>query len=245
MPTPAFRRPLAAAGLLAGLLAVTAADPSVAAVPDDSVGRVLKADVAFLQKNLADAKAAKWGSPLRGVALNVAAYAAASKDAVLLEQANKVLAALAGKKPDVAAALSVAKAMAPKGGAGGKLDVPAGVTADIHDVMNVFALERSGGQNIDKDLKTQSKAVTDVALAELIAARSAAAGVYTLKAEVEFDAGKKTKAKWEKWSQDMITASEKAAAEAAKGAKANKADVAKSLSSLLGSCNACHEVFRD
>ena len=231
------------AGLAAGLAALsvgTAAD-----LPAPTAKKAAAADVAALQEKL-DAIAADPAKnrgavrTARALALALAHYG----DDGAKAGAGQVLAALHGKTPDAKKALEALKAG--KGGPGG-LDGK----YDLEDVMSPFRVAKSGGLNMEKDIKDDMAYAKDknkgkqlaAADAEVLGARCVALAEYTLK--MPNDKAKTSPAmtkSWEKITKDMAVAGKAVAEEAGKG-DAKKLSAA--LKRLDASCTNCHNQFRD
>ena len=227
--------------LVAGFVCLTAA---AADLPPESTKKAVAADVAALQGKVDEivadpAKGRGKARTAKAVALTLVAYG----DAATKGQAAKVLLAL--DKKDYKGAAEAAKGLsAPKAdpaalkGIDGKYD--------LEDVMSPFRPARSGGLNIEKDIKDATKAggKIDAKDAELIGVRTAALAGYTLK--LPNDKAKtnpSTTAKWERWSKEMAAASKDLADEAGKGGDAKKIQTL--LKRLDASCSNCHNDFRD
>jgi hypothetical protein len=236
-------RPIGAA-LVAGLCVWTASAAPVD-LPAETVKTATAADVAELQKKL-EAIAAnpdKSKGAIRtakGLVLTLGVYG----DEATQGQAAKVLLAL--DKKDYKAAADAAKGLsAPKAD-------PAAVKGivgkyDLEDVMSQFRLAKSGGLNIEKDIRDAIKSGSiDPKAAELIGARSSALGVHTEKMPNDkATTNANMKSKWETYSKSMIGAGKELAEEGGKGAKADAKKLLTSLKKLDGSCSNCHNDFRN
>ena len=159
-------------------------------------------------------------------------------------QAAKVLLAL--DKKDYKGAADAAK-----GFAAPKAD-PAAVKAiagkfDLEDVMSQFRLAKSGGMNIEKDIREGFKGgMIDPKAAELIGARSSALATYTEKMPNDkASTNPGMKMKWEKFARDMGAAGKELAEEAGKGGKSDAKKITALLKKLDGSCTNCHNDFRN
>lgn len=229
---------LAAAALVAPPAASKAADP----LPPGQSKKLIDADIAYLKKGLAKKPDKPVVNTLHGVAMLLAMEAQNTGEAGLRDQALKVADALS--KTDFAAAKAAADGLSnpPKGDAKDvKLHEKGGV--DINVIMGPMR-NAPRGLNIEKDLKAQSKKVTDVKLVADLASRSALIAEYTaLLPATEATGGEKKKI-WTDSTEDMRKLSREIAAEAAKGDKADKAGLQKKLVALDTACTACHNTFK-
>src|SRR5947207_3380083 len=241
------------AGALATLVAAlsVAADPATkVTLPDAEYKQLVAQDAKVIQDTLAkgamDKKAA---AKIKAAAVLIAQYAQDrdTPDAGLRDTALGIAKAAAGGKADEAKKLAADLAPGKGSGKPGAVDLSKAI--EIEEIMDVFKPERGGGQNLEKDLQT---------LAGKRAAYSAAdyqkivPMVYKIAAIAQIaeglppeqSGGKKTKANWTKWSQEMgVLAVE--AGQAAKGAKPDDKSVKATLRKLEKNCTDCHEVFRD
>lgn len=239
--TAKLRRPAGAIALAAGICLLTSASTLLAELPKETAKKVREADIEQLQKKVeiiaADpAKTRGTVYTVRGLALMLAKHG----DEALTAQAARVVEAI--EKKDYKAASEAAKGLsAPKGGAAPKFEY------DLADVMSSYRLERSGGLNIEKDIRDYRKAKKiEPKDAELIGARSALIASYTTKMpnDKAMTNPAMTK-KWERWSQEMETTGTELADEGAKGDKADQVKMVSILSKLEASCTNCHNDFRD
>lgn len=235
---------IAALVLVAPGASTQATDP----LPPAVAGKMIDADIAYLKKGLAKKPDKPMVNTLYGLAMLVAMHAQdsaigaeAAKMAGLRDQALKVAEAIS--KNDFTAA----KAAAAKLGEPGtgdpkpvKLHEQAGVDANI--IMGPFR-NSPRGLNIEKDLKGQSKKVTDVKLVGEVAAHSALAAEYSLLLPVTEATGAKKKI-WDDSAIDTKKLSWEIVAEAAKADKADKAALQKKLVALDAACTACHNTFK-
>lgn len=230
----------ACGALLAGLCVATAAD-----LPKDSAKAATAADIEALQKKLETITANPEKSKgairtAKGLVLTLGTYG----DPALQGQAAKVLLAL--DKKDYAGAAEAAKGLSnPKADAAAWKSIDK--KFDLEDVMSQFRLAKSGGMNIEKDIRDGSKSGSiDPKLAELIGARSAGLAVYTEKMPNEkATTTPAMKSKWEKFSKDMGAAGKELAEEAGKGAKSDAKKITALLKKLDASCSNCHNDFRN
>jgi hypothetical protein len=246
--TAKLRLPAGAAALAAGLWFLAGATAAPVDLPKDVAKAAAEADAAALQKKIGEyAAEPKKSGPLRtakALALTLMAYG----DDATAGQAAKVLLAL--DKKDVKAAEAAAKGLSSP-----KAD-PAAVKAaegkcDLDDVMSPFRIAKSGGMNVEKDIKDALKDAkkggkVDPKAAELIGARSAALAGYT--AKMPNDKAKTNPSmtkKWEQYAKDMASAGKDLAAEGGKGAKGDAKKLQTTLSKLDASCSNCHNDFRD
>ncbi len=242
-----FRALAGGSALAAGLWFLTSAIAAPPALPKEAYERAIKADVEFLQKKLDDlvADPAKNRGAIRtvkGVAMNIAFYGEATKNAALKSQALKVAEALDNK--DFAAAAAAAKELsAPKVDAAVKGSKMFG----LDDVMSPFRVARAGGQNIEADIRAAKSAGTiDPAEAELIGVRCASIAEYTVGMPTEKAMlNNAFKEKWARWTKDLADASKELADEGAKGKMADEKKLNTSINKLYNSCINCHNDFRD
>ncbi|MFO0801707.1 MAG: cytochrome c [Gemmataceae bacterium] len=229
---------------LAGLCVWAAASAAPLDLPKDSAKTATAADIEALQKKLEAITAAPEKSKgairtAKGLVLTLGAYG----DEAIQGQAAKVLLAL--DKKDYAGAAEAAKGLkAPKADADAWKAIDK--KYDLEDVMSQFRLAKSGGMNIEKDIRDGYKGGNiDPKLAELIGARSAALGVYTEKMPNDKAmTNPAMKSKWEKFSKDMIAAGKELAEEAGK-AKPDAKKLTATLKKLDASCSNCHNDFRN
>ena len=239
----AYLRLMSGSAALAGLCvwAATAAPE----LPKDVAKTATAADVADLQKIMETVAAnpAKNKGAIRtakGLVLTLAVYG----DAATQGQAAKVLLAL--DKKDYPGAAEAAKGLSSP-----KAD-PAAVKAiqgkyDLEDVMSQFRRGKSGGNNIEADLRDAIKGGSiPPKAAEVLGARVAALAVYTEKMPNE-KAGTNAamKSKWERFAKEMGKNGKELADEAAKGSKADAKKLVTTLKRLDASCTSCHSDFRD
>lgn len=239
--TDKLRLPVGGTALVAGLCFLVASPAVSADLPKDLAQKALAADIAALQKKLDDITAAPSKSgPVRtakALALTIAAYG----DDATKGQAARVLLALS--KKDFKGATEAAKGLSsPKADAAAVKGIEG--KYDLEDVMSPFRIARSGGLNIEKDIRDAIKAgKVEAKDAELIGVRSAVLAHYTLK--LPNDKAKTSPAmtqKWERWAKDMATAGKEVGAEAAKG---DTKKVIAALKKLDASCSNCHNDFRN
>lgn len=237
-------RLFACAALVVGFGLVAAPVATPADLPKDATKAAAAADVVALQKKLDELAAAEKPAgggirTARGLALTLIAYG----DDATKAQAAKVLVGL--KDKDIKAGLAAGKDLAnPKADPGALKGIDKAYTLD--DVMSPFRLARAGtgGLNIEKDIREGIKSGKMVpADAVIIGARSAALAEYAAKLPVEKALTNATmKAKWERWSKDMATAG-KELCEA--GGKSDAKAIVTALKKLDGSCNNCHNDFKE
>lgn len=236
--TSTLRLLVGGAGLAVGLAALTSS--TAADLPPASAKKAAAADLAALQEKLeaiAEDPAKNRGAvrTARALALTLAAYGEDGAKG----GAGKALAALHGKTPDAKAALAALK----DGGKGAALDGK----YDLEDVMSPFRVAKSGGLNIEKDLKDGIKGGKIAAAdADVLGARCVALAEYT--AKLPNDKAKTNPAmtkNWEKLSADMAAGGKAVSAEAGKGEKADAKKLVAALKKLDASCVNCHNEFRD
>ena len=247
MRNPWIRRLTASAGLLAAAwLSVaptgTAADDKL---PPDVAKGLAERDIAYLQKELAKTPEKRAVPTLKTTAMLIALHARNTGQAELRDQALKVAEALS--KKDYAGAKTAAAGLKP--GTAGKADA-----MDLHDkhnfdlaeLMSVYRNATVGGRNMEKDIRTQAKNVTDPKLVGDIGARVVLVSHYTAKMPAEKAAANPSnKKKWDGYSNDTQKLAAEIATAAGKGAGADKAALSKKLKALDASCTACHNEFRD
>jgi cytochrome c556 len=229
---------------LAGLCAWAAATAAPAELPKETAKAAAAADVVELQKKmeLIAANTEKSKGAIRtakGLVLTLCVYG----DAATQGQAAKVLLAL--DKKDYAGAAAAAKGLSsPKGDAGSVKAIDG--KYDIEDVMSQFRLAKSGGNNIEKDLREGIKNGMEPKAAELAGARSAALAIYTEKMPNDKAKTSATMTgKWERWAKEMGAAGKNLAEEGAKGAKADAKKLNALMKKLDASCSNCHNDFRN
>lgn len=229
---------------LAGLCVWAAASAAPVDLPKDSAKAATAADIEALQKKLEAITAAPEKSKgairtAKGLVLTLGAYG----DEAIQGQAAKVLLAL--DKKDYAGAAEAAKGLkAPKADAEAWKAIDK--KYDLEDVMSQFRLAKSGGMNIEKDIRDGYKSGNiDPKLAELVGARSAGLAVYTEKMPNDKAmTNPAMKTKWEKFSKDMAAAGKELAEEAGKP-KADAKKLTAILKKLDASCSNCHNDFRN
>jgi hypothetical protein len=128
---------------------------------------------------------------------------------------------------------------------------------DLEEIMGAYrqgfnkeAEKHFGGLGMEKAIKDAVKkeepVKLDPAAAELIGARSAVIGEFTLHMPNDAATAKPAdKAQWEKWSKEMIDLSQQLTAEASKGKAADEKVTLKLLKALDSKCFQCHEEYRD
>lgn len=243
MRTRWIRRSAGLAGLLAAASLVAPSSSSRAAdpLPPGQTKRLIDADIAYLKKGLAKKPDKPVVNTLHGVAMLLALEAQNAGEAGLRDQALKVAEAVS--KSEFAAAKAAAEGLSnpPKGDDKPvKLHEKAGV--DVNVIMGPMR-NSPRGLNVEKDLKAQSKKVTDVKLVADVAARSALVAEYTALLPSAEATGAKKKI-WDDSTADMAKLSKEIVAEAAKGEKADKAALQKKLAALDAACTACHNTFK-
>lgn len=230
---------------LAGLCLWAAATAAPPELPKDTAKAAAAADVAELQKklDLIAANPEKTKGAVRtakGLVLTLGVYG----DEATQGQAAKVLLAL--DKKDYKGAVEAGKGLSSP-----KAD-PAALKAiqgkfDLEDVMSQFRPTKSGGNNIEKDLRDGIKSGSvEPKAAELMGARSAALAGYTEK--MPNDKAKTspdTTKKWERWAKEMGKASTDLAEEGAKGPKSDTKKLVSLMKKLDASCSNCHNDFRN
>jgi len=117
---------------------------------------------------------------------------------------------------------------------------------DLAELMSAYRNATVGGLNMEKDIRTQAKSLTDVKLVGDIAARTVLINEYARKMPAEkASANPANLKKWEGYLNDTEKLAVEIAADVAKGAGADKAALTKKLKALDASCTACHNEFRE
>jgi hypothetical protein len=118
---------------------------------------------------------------------------------------------------------------------------------DKKDYAGAAAAAKSGGNNIEKDLRDGIKAGSvEPKAAEIMGARSMALAVYTEKMPNDkAKTNQQMTAKWERWAKEMGSAGKELAEEGAKGAKADSKKLGALMKKLDGTCSNCHNDFRN
>jgi hypothetical protein len=239
-----IRRLTASAGLLAAAWLSVAPTGSAAdtKLPPDVANGLIEREIAYLQKELAKTPEKRAVPTLKTTAMLIALHAQNSGQGELRDQALKVAEALT--KKDYAGAKTTVAGLKP--GAAGKADAIAlheKHNFDLAELMSVYRNSTVGGRNMEKDIRTQAKKVTDPKLLADLGARIVLVSHYTLKMPAEkASANAANKKKWDGYSNDTEKLAAEIATEAAKG---DGAGLAKKLKALDASCTACHNEFRD
>lgn len=242
-----------ATALVAGLWFLTDAG-AAPTLPKDTYKKVIEADIGTLQKYIeicdSDPKEAKRHGPtVRSLSMMLAAYAEATGDAALRDEALNIAKLLSTKEKDWKKAGEMAAKLKAKPGA--MPLKPSNVHAmhkfALDEVMSPFRGGTVGGMNIEKDIRAlRDKKGADPAAVELLAARTAIISDFAVhfpndKAMVD----KKKTDQWIKLSKDATELSQKLAEEAAKGKKASEAEIYRLAGLLDAKCVNCHKDFRD
>ena len=255
-----IRRLAGGTGLLAVACLAVAGTGSAAEgqLPEGLAEKVIAADIAYLQKELAVKTPEKQVVPsIKATAMLLALAAQnnmagkdADKMAALRDQALKV-AELVSKK-DYAGARKAAEALSnPPPAAGGKapLELHKMHGFELHELMSVFRqyetkTRKLGGRDLEKDVKdiARKKKDADPARVAEIGAQVVLIGQYTL--HLPNDEGQAKKKDWDRYTNEMIQIGRDLAATATKG-KADPAALQKKVYALDANCNACHGEFRD
>lgn len=248
MRTRSIRRLAGIAGFVAVVGLATAAET---AVPETTAAELIKQDIALLQKGLAKEPQRKQVPGLKATAMMIAYYAQqqtagpkGAEMAGLRDQALKVAEALAAK--DYAKAKDAAKALGtPATGAKDPVELHKMHKIDISEIMAPFRSERSGGLNIERDIRNQAKNITDIKLVAAIGGRTIALGEYTLHLPTgQATANAARKKKWDDYTKEMINHAKEIVMEADKPSP-NKDMLKKKLIALDASCTNCHNDYRD
>jgi cytochrome c556 len=236
---------------LAAAVSVTAADPATKVkLPDAEYKQLVTADAKVIQDTLAKgAMDKKAVAKVKAAAVLIAEYAQNrdTPDAGVRDAALGIAKAAAGGKADEAKKL--AADLSPGKGTGKPGLVNLSKEIEIEELMNVFKPERGGGQNLEKDFQTlagKRAAYTPAEFQKIapMAYKIAAIAQITEGLPPEQNAGKKTKANWAKWTQEMGQLAVEAG-QAARAAKPDDKSVKATLRKLEKTCTDCHEVFRD
>lgn len=242
-----IRRLSASAGLLAAAWLSVAPTGSAAddKLPPDVANGLIERDIGYLQKELAKTPEKRAVPTLKTTAMLIALHAQNTGQAGLQDQALKVAEALS--KKDYAGAKTAAAGLKP--GAAGKADavnLHEKYEFDLAELMSAYRNATVGGLNMEKDIRTQAKSVTDPKKVGEIGARIVLVSHYTLKMPAEKAAANPSnRKKWDGYSNDTQKLAAEIATEAGKGAGADKAALSKKLKALDASCTACHNEFRD
>ncbi len=237
--------------LLAGLCFLAGAG-AAPVLPPETYKKAADADIAQLKEHIKTCdteptQVKRFAPTAKSLAMILAMYGEATGDTALRDGSLKVAEAIA--KKDFKAAGTAAKDLAAKGT--GKA-LPAGGLAGkakfgLEEAMSPFRGSKVGGLNIEKDIRDMMKGgAIDPSALQVLAARTAILGEYTIgfpNEKASINAA--NKAKWEKWSKDMIEVSKKLDAEAGKGKGANNNELVKMLKLLDAKCSDCHNEFRD
>jgi cytochrome c556 len=243
-----IRRLAGGTGLLAAAWLAVAATGSSAQdkLPQDIVRGTVEKDIAYLQKELAKMPEKRAVPTLKTTAMLIALYAQDHQKFDLRDQALKVAEALS--KKDFAGAKQAADGLAKPAGSGKaeEIQLHEMYDFDLAELMSAYRNATVGGLNIEKDIRTQAKGVTDVKLVGDQAVRTVLIGRYTHKFPTDkATANQANMKKWEGYTNDTLKLAREIAEEAAKGDQADKAGLGKRLKSLDASCTACHNEFRD
>lgn len=207
--------------------------------------KVIDADIAALNKLLNEGKPERGAmSTIKPLALLIASNAKhAGKDGVA---AAAVKVAEAASKKDWAGATATAKTLASASGGTVPADLHKLYKMDLADAMSPFRLAKSGGLNIEKDIREGKKATSSITpdTAVLIGARTAAIAEFTYHFPVDKAASGAGAAKWKKLTDSMLDVS-KQLTEAASKPGATPASLSKLMGALDATCINCHNEFRD
>lgn len=231
------------AALALGLSVLTYAN-AAGPLADAAYKKVLDADIAALNTLLNDGKPERGAmSTIKPLAILIAKNAKHAGKEGIAAEAVKI--AEAASKKDWATATAAAKTLAKATAGTAPADLHTLAKLDLADVMSAFRLSKSGGLNIEKDIREAKKAGTvapDVAL--LIAGRTATIAEFTYHFPTDKAAAGANAAKWKKYTDDMLNACKSIATEATKG-KPDAAALGKLMGALDTSCVNCHNDFRD
>ena len=242
-----------ATGLLLLMWVVTPVSLTAAKdeLPAGIGANTIAADVAFLEKGLSKDPQKREIPTLKAVAMLLALHAQNNLDgkdgdkmAALRAQALKIAEALA--KKDIAGAKTAAAGLSdPKGGDKKPLKLDTMHKLDLDEVMSCFRKSTVGGLNIEADIRSSAKAVTDPKAIGILAGRVNAVAEYTQAFAPDNAKDGAKKKQWDEWSKEMGVISKDIATEAAKGDKASKPELSKKLKALDTNCTACHNVFKN
>jgi hypothetical protein len=256
--TTPLRTLAGAAALVAGLWLLSGAGAAPPALPQGAYQKAAEADLAFLQKRVEELAAAPGGpkdaqrKPAITAAMTLAAYAEALGDPALKENALKVADALI--KKDIAGAGAVAKTLTVKpGGTPGKGDLPTLKGFDVELAMTAFRPSKTGGMNIEKDLKDmitmkEPKPVVPAEV-EVLVTRSALMMAYAAGLDYEgtypsgLPVNAQNKELWRKMMNESVDLTKQIAEEAGKP-RADEKEIVKLLKALDAKCYDCHNKFR-
>ncbi len=214
-------------------------------------------DILFLQQMLAPAKARRSRSVVMTTALMLARNSQAQMKkqpdkakqlATLRDQAVKIAKLVLDK--DTKQAKTIADGL--------KVDMPSdpNVSAEprdlvqelkdaefeLYDLMTQFRSTRAYGRGYESMVKDYSEKLADRKKALALGLRMAEVGELTKQFPPLQDRGNKTKAKWVKYCEEMVQASNEAV-EVLRAGDTQKAVAA--FKKLDASCTSCHNVFRD
>jgi hypothetical protein len=180
----------------------------------------------------------------------MAGGAKADQLAGLRDLAIKAAKAVEDGKTDEAKKLADSLTPTAKGEAGAKTE-PTNLNKllDLEELMHQFKPERAGGKDLEKKIKTFTQkraALTTEELkdATVSAYQTAIIAQFTIGFAPAADQGKKKKADWVTWSQEMGELAV-AAAKASSAAKPDDKGVKAAFKKLDDACAKCHTVFKD
>ena len=168
----------------------------------------------------------------------------------LRDLAIKAAKAVEDGKADDAKKLAGMLTPTAKGEAGAKKEpVDLNKLLDLEELMNQFKLEKAGGKELEKKIKTfmQKRAalsVEELKDATVTAYQAAIISQFTVGFAPKADEGKKKKADWLKWSHEMGDMAV-AAAKASSASKPDDKGVKAAFRKLDDVCANCHGVFKD
>jgi hypothetical protein len=248
----------ALAALTGLVLTARPADPPEPVISKESYRRAADADIAYLRASLADIAAnpekrqAGRKAATKGVAVLLVRYSEWLGDDALKSQSIRVALKIDKGEWKVAAEASDAL-KAPKVD---KEALKAALPKLTHAaVFAPFRATATGGLNIDRDIKDQTRATTkleqiDVKLAELLGVRTAALmelaeSIPPARATLELAhlESRERRPLWDRWLRDTRLPARDAAIEAAKGEKADREKLRKLLTTVNARCSDCHGCF--
>jgi hypothetical protein len=250
--TTQLRSLVGGTALAAGLWFLSTAT-AASTLAKETYKKAAEADIVQLQKHLttcdADAKEAKrYGPTAKAIAMDIVLYAESLGDSTLKDQALKVAEKIGSK--DYKEAVAAAKGLTVKPGSEPLTAGGAALLAkfNLDEVMSPFRGAKSGGLNMEKDIRDirDGKLKVNAADVELLAARTTALLEYAcLMPNDKAKTNKANQDEWTKLSKDSIEATKKMADEAAKGKAANDKEIIKQVKLLDAKCVLCHNKYRD
>lgn len=262
--TTLLRMTAGAVALVAGLCFLSDTGTAQPDIKTDTYKKAAEADIAFLKTRLGELAALEPGvlkkkdsqrKPAITSAMLLAGYAEAMGDTKLKANALKLAAAVKDMK--IKEAVALGQSLEIKPGKVGKFTLPKFDAFDIELAMTGFRNDKTGGLNVEKDIKdmvtpkVEGRKKIVPAEVEVLALRSAGMMEYAIDMDPPGgkypsglplnDANKKL---WVKWMKESVDLSKQLAEEAAKGTKADEKKMFNMLDTLNKKCSECHEKFR-